>query len=197
MNTLTSRVVKASDSGWLKSRKELLSARCLPGRSHIAPNNKVYSIHIWHGDREALVWGIVFILTQGSPLISLIRLQPPAMAIRQTHPCCFISRTEFSAPLFPSSNFFSLLLNFTVERTKKKKKKKKSAGVNKASSFGAVLWMLQPLVKKGLFREGQWVTEVCSFVPTTVHQSVQKRDCAAPSFSFLVLCMSPGKPFTG
>lgn len=27
--------------------------------------------------------------------------------------------------------------------------------------------------------------EVCGFVPTTVHQFVQERDCTAPSFSFL------------
>lgn len=54
-------------------------------------------------------------------------------------------------------------------------------------------WMLWSLVRKG-YSTGALSHEVWSLVPTTVHQAVQKRDGAAPSCSFLVLCTAPGKP---
>lgn len=53
--------------------------------------------------------------------------------------------------------------------------------------------MLWPFVRKG-YSTGALSHEVWSSVPTTVHQAVQKRDGAAPSCSFLVLCTAPGKP---
>lgn len=95
----------------------------LPGQSHITPNNKVYSVYIWHGDRDTLVWGVLFILTQGSPPSGSAGIQPPATAIRGTHLLCGWGTVWVDGICCTSLScyfFFFFLVNFSAEGANRK-----------------------------------------------------------------------------